>query len=280
MRFPPPTPRIVEVPVLLGFGTQCRSSALARLQCWWVLPGHHREVPRFAWTYEEVVLAADLVAKNNWRGLRAGNPLVVELSDLLRSASFHDLGDRPENFRSPSSVQRKTFDIATQHPDYPGKATRGGPFDARVLVAFLETPERMADVAAEIRNRIDLGIVQAPGLDPEVEVLAAFEGRAQAVHHLSRERDPRLRRSKLRAVRAEGRDIDCEVCGFDFEVVYGGLGEGFIEVHHVRPLHDSGPVVTRLEDLVLLCSNCHRMIHRARPWIWPAQLRGRLRGSV
>lgn len=35
---------------------------------------------RFDWTYEEVVLAADLVAHNDWQGLRATNPKVIELS--------------------------------------------------------------------------------------------------------------------------------------------------------------------------------------------------------
>jgi putative restriction endonuclease len=30
---------------------------------------------------------------------------------------------------------------------------------------------------------------------------------------------------------------------------------------------------TRLEDLALLCANCHRMIHRASPWLSVEELR-------
>ncbi|MDN5896921.1 MAG: HNH endonuclease, partial [Nocardioides sp.] len=71
---------------------------------------------------------------------------------------------------------------------------------------------------------------------------------------------------------AEGLPISCEVCAFDFGATYGALGEGYVEVHHRLPLHASGPVKTRLEDLALLCSNCHRMIHRARPWLTPEGL--------
>ncbi|MEO5325233.1 HNH endonuclease [Mesorhizobium sp. CC13] len=54
----------------------------------------------------------------------------------------------------------------------------------------------------------------------------------------------------------------------------GPHGEGFIEVHHLQPLHtlvDGGK--TRLGDLVLVCSNCHRMIHRQKEWLIPTALR-------
>lgn len=45
-------------------------------------------------------------------------------------------------------------------------------------------------------------------------------------------------------------------------------GEGFIECHHTIPVSELGPgQKTKLRDLVLLCSNCHRMVHSARPWL-------------
>jgi len=72
---------------------------------------------------------------------------------------------------------------------------------------------------------------------------------------------------------SERRHLDC---GFDFGMTYGSVGQGYIEVHHVLPLHASGPVLTRLTDLVLLCSNCHRMIHRSSAWLSPDELRSRL----
>lgn len=55
----------------------------------------------------------------------------------------------------------------------------------------------------------------------------------------------------------------CQVCGFDFEKTYGEIGKGFIEVHHLKPLHslDEEIVINPETDLVCLCSNCHRMIH-------------------
>jgi predicted HNH restriction endonuclease len=51
-------------------------------------------------------------------------------------------------------------------------------------------------------------------------------------------------------------------CGFDFERAYGELGRGYAHVHHKRPLSErDGDEVTRLEDLAVVCANCHAMIH-------------------
>ena len=114
-------------------------------------------------------------------------------------------------------------------------------------------------------------------LDEELDEIAASEGRSVLVAHYRRERNRALRQAKIAAVRARGGHTGCEVCGFDFEATYGKIGEDFIEVHHVVPLHVSGETITRLGDLALLCSNCHRMVHRAIPWLTPDQLRERLR---
>jgi len=70
--------------------------------------------------------------------------------------------------------------------------------------------------------------------------------------------------NRLRAIEIHG--SKCKVCGFDFEAVYGERGRGFIEVHHVRPLYlnRKEQVVDPTNDLIPVCSNCHRMIHRRK----------------
>ena len=59
----------------------------------------------------------------------------------------------------------------------------------------------------------------------------------------------------------------CAVCGFDFEAMYGEVGKGVIEVHHMTPLSQiSGEyVVDPIEDLIPVCSNCHTIIHKQKP---------------
>lgn len=59
---------------------------------------------------------------------------------------------------------------------------------------------------------------------------------------------------------------DCMACKINFSDTYGKLGEGYIEAHHLRPLHTLEQGITSVydieKDFVVLCSNCHRMIHR------------------
>jgi 5-methylcytosine-specific restriction protein A len=58
----------------------------------------------------------------------------------------------------------------------------------------------------------------------------------------------------------------CCICGFDFELAYGERGKGFIEIHHTKPLSevDEEIFINPETDLVPVCSNCHRMIHRRK----------------
>ena len=58
----------------------------------------------------------------------------------------------------------------------------------------------------------------------------------------------------------------CQACGLDFAERYGPIGQGFIEAHHLRPISSLIEGVAVLYDVAtdfaVLCSNCHRMIHR------------------
>ncbi len=58
----------------------------------------------------------------------------------------------------------------------------------------------------------------------------------------------------------------CEVCNLDFEKIYGALGKGYIEAHHLRPLATLKGQKVPMDpesDFAVLCANCHRMIHRS-----------------
>jgi len=115
-------------------------------------------------------------------------------------------------------------------------------------------------------------------LDAEDEDIGAAEGRLLFKEHRYRERSPGLRRRKKEAaLKATGR-LRCEVCGFDFVAQYGGPELPFVECHHRRPLASLRPGQrTTLHDLALVCSNCHRMLHRLSDPSDLAGLRGRLK---
>lgn len=93
----------------------------------------------------------------------------------------------------------------------------------------------------------------------------AHEGQLKLVQHGRRERSPGLRRKRIELAGGQPR---CEACAFDFAETYGERGKGFIECHHVIPLSEMDPATpTKLEDLALLCANCHRVVHAKRPWL-------------
>jgi HNH endonuclease len=104
------------------------------------------------------------------------------------------------------------------------------------------------------------------------------EGRGKQQRHFSRERSRRLvQLAKARFKTRYGR-FYCEACKFDFAENYGDMGDGFIEAHHNVPVSElKAGAKTKVSELSLICSNCHRMIHRRRPWLSVAKLRELIR---
>ena len=97
---------------------------------------------------------------------------------------------------------------------------------------------------------------------------SGFEGKPIFKLHKSRERDKKLTKQKKEQIIHDTGKLACEICSMDFNQIYGELGEGFAECHHKNPLSfRKENQKTKLSDLAILCSNCHRMIHRRKPWL-------------
>ncbi|MFE6038779.1 HNH endonuclease [Streptomyces sp. NPDC056452] len=228
------------------------------------------------WTRDELILACDVVTRNGWRGLSSSDPRIGELSDLLQLLGAYPPEQRAAEYRNRNGAALKTHNIASFHPDYQGKPTNGGKLDREVLQDFLERPTEMARAAELIRAGLRSGELQPAPLTEDEDLddnVGAPEGRVLYRRHRTRERDKGLRKKKIASVLKRGGALSCEACGFNFGKVYGERGEGYIECHHVVPLHEAGEGTTKLADLALICSNCHRMIHRSAPWPTPAELR-------
>ncbi|MDN4645767.1 HNH endonuclease [Arthrobacter sp. PsM3] len=98
------------------------------------------------------------------------------------------------------------------------------------------------------------------GPDPTEAVPGTYpEGAVVRVEVNIYERDPEARRA---CIAYHG--THCAACGFSFEMAYGGIGKGFIHVHHVVPVSrlGSGYQLDPITDLVPLCANCHAMAHQ------------------
>lgn len=67
-------------------------------------------------------------------------------------------------------------------------------------------------------------------------------------------------------------DYCCEVCGFNFRETYGAIGQDYIVAHHLKPI-SSGVARTTIDDIALLCANCHAMAHMKNPPVPIVELR-------
>lgn len=139
----------------------------------------------------------------------------------------------------------------------------------KLLVEFFEDEKRKAGLGKTTKKRgtgnEERGTGGAPGVCalPKVEVLE--EGAIKEMHIAKCERNPKLREACIEYYMAKnGGHIVCAACGMEFGKMYGDVGEGYIEVHHLSPISQIEGVhgVDPKKDLVPLCANCHAMIHR------------------
>lgn len=139
-----------------------------------------------------------------------------------------------------------------------------GQLEKQVWAEFHKRPKALARAAENIRSIIEnqklADAVKGP-VDPADH--EAQEGGLSYRLHRHYERDRSLVDKKRKQVLAADGSLACEVCEFDFGKRYGTHGDGFIEVHHKKPVHKIKPgEKTKLSDLAVLCANCHRMAHR------------------
>jgi predicted HNH restriction endonuclease len=97
------------------------------------------------------------------------------------------------------------------------------------------------------------------------------EGAAELRKTINRKRSDMLKAIAVSEFKVTNQGkVFCTVCSFDFLDMYGEHGRDFIEVHHTEPLHEKDirgektSLKKALPKIALVCSNCHRMIHRKR----------------
>lgn len=161
-------------------------------------------------------------------------------------------------------------------------------FDANGYVLFATEEEYRTSPHIRIGKQIGVnkpGISAIPGYvrafasnaspeyDVDIHTLVATEGHRRLVLHLERERNQTLVRRKKKLAAS----LQCEVCGFSFGRAYGEHAADYCEVHHLLPLAEAEqPTRTRMQDLAILCANCHRVVHLQNPPYTLEEVRGML----
>ncbi len=136
----------------------------------------------------------------------------------------------------------------------------------KVFNWILEGSDYAWSIETEIKEAISPQLADEPkDLDDE-ETFP--EGREKYRIHKSKERKQKLVALKKQKALSQDQNLPCNICGFSFKRQYGKIGDKFIEAHHILPLSQlREDTETKLDDLILVCSNCHKMIHRRRPWL-------------
>jgi 5-methylcytosine-specific restriction protein A len=227
-----------------------------------------------SWRRDELILALDHYLHHRGQDPRPGTDEILLLTGQIAKVS-QALGliMPGATLRNPDAVAMKLRNFSSHDPNYTENGrtslTRGNKLEAVLWKEFAGSPLELRRVASGIMTFVDL--VDANSAIGEREEFEAPEGRLLTRVHQYRERNPALVKRKKTSIFQKFGRLSCEVCGFDFLKVYGERGRNFIECHHTVPVSTLGENgQTSLNDLALVCANCHRMIHASRPW-WSIQ---------
>lgn len=221
------------------------------------------------WHRDEIILALDLYFNHDRGAIDKSNPNIIQLSETLNKLPLFPERPDAEKFRNPNGVSLKLSNFLAIDPNYHGKGMESfSRLDQEIFNEFLNDKATLHALAVEIKKIADNQKLKEKiyKIEDDEQSLndSVIEGQVIYKLHKVRERDAEIVRHKKRQALSLLGYLECEVCVFDFHKFYGEIGYGYIECHHRTPLSKFRvEVKTTLDDLALVCSNCHRMLHKS-----------------
>jgi hypothetical protein len=166
-----------------------------------------------------------------------------------------------------------------------------GPFgitplgDAKWSLRFVNTASDRLDpnkkIAMQVRQHRFLSERSASMLLSLLNPAAAAVEQERRFEEGERRAYLAMRPRRHAALRAEARrhwGLTCYCCEFDYAECYGDLGEGLAIVHHLDPLGSGhrGSRETSVQDVRVVCANCHHVLHRTDPPVHVDDLKKRI----
>lgn len=220
------------------------------------------------WHRDELILTLNLYFNLNSNSFTSTNLKIIELSNILKKLPIYSHEQRNSDFRNANGVNMKLGNFTAIDPNNSGMGlTRCSKLDKQTFFEFQNKKDDLKKIAEIILETLNHQETVSKLYNIENEhneiIHEGFEGEVILKLHKVRERNSNLSNSKKVKVLKETGKLQCEACKFDFFETYGELGKGYIECHHNKPLstYDVRQKTT-LNDLALVCSNCHKMIHR------------------
>lgn len=220
------------------------------------------------WTRDELLVALDYYLDNRNDYFSPTGAGVLALTARIGQVAKALGLTGSDTLRNANGVSMKLLNFRNHDPTHD---TQGLPnvnhLEEIVWDEFADNPAALKKVVSTILDVTQAAAAEDASLPLDDDMTEAREGQILTRLHRYRERSTAIVKRKKAAHLKQHGHLCCEACGFDFQATYGDRGEGFVECHHTRPVSElTAGETTKLADLVLLCSNCHRMVHAARPW--------------
>ncbi|MFL2819274.1 MAG: HNH endonuclease [Candidatus Puniceispirillales bacterium] len=232
---------------------------------------------RIKWSRDEYILTLNLYYKFQKGGPSKNDTEVIKCSNLLRSmnptASAEDT-----RFRNANGIYLRLMNYRACDPYWLNQGKVGMKSGSKgkckeIWEEFEGHPEEVQDLANQIALEISVDN-HLKSNQSEENIIGVREGKKLLRTHYSRERKSQ-RKKKLKLFFEQHGKIYCEACKNEHKY-YKEIAqlERIFEVHHKIALSDSLKTIeTRLEDLAVLCANCHRAVHSVNPYLSVKDLR-------
>ncbi|MBD2015301.1 HNH endonuclease [Microcoleus sp. FACHB-53] len=229
------------------------------------------------WQRDELILALDLYFRYPPNTISKTHSEVVKLSEVLNSLPIHINRLDKDKFRNPNGVYMKLCNFLRFDPAYQGIGlVSGGKLEEDIWREFSSNKAELRKLANVITNYVSTTNIEDDNILPEEENFP--EGKVLYRLHRTRERNRELVKKAKDKRKKEAGVLKCDVCQFNFFEIYGDIGADYIECHHTKPVSElEDNAKTQLKDIALVCANCHRMLHRKRPWLSIEQLKSLLK---
>ena len=224
--------------------------------------------PRYHWDREEHILLLNEYLEYTPHFPGKHSKEIEDISNLLRR--YHQQKGNPihEHLRNANGVYMKLMNFRRFDPNTESKGLpKGNHLEGKIWEEYAENRSELRKIAELIKETILQGIVLS-GAESEESLEMETEGRVIGTIHTRHERSLKNKQNKVKDFKRRYGGLYCEACKFDFEKTYGERGVDFCEVHHEIPISEMRPgYKTQIQDLRCVCANCHRIIHRRRPWL-------------
>lgn len=214
------------------------------------------------WHRDEIILALDLYFNIDKGSIHSKNLKIITLSETLNKLPIFPNRSQMEKFRNPNGVSLKLSNFLAIETNYLEGMNSHSKLDKNIFIEFNQERKLLNTIAKKIQLTLD-----NEKLTQELKFISddfsVKEGLVLYKLHKYKERNKSIILKKKAVYLSKYGNLECELCGFDFEKTYGSIGKGFIECHHKLPISTlDTETITNLDDLQLLCSNCHRMEHK------------------